>query len=155
MNETCTIDRCEPASDENPERIMMSSNDLVITCSQCGKGMLVAREHVYVPVGCPTCGVALEPWRAPGVPPPPAPVKPPSKEGLSTRSRTTAGWLGVFLGWIGVHRLYLGYTGLGVLQIILTFASGGIGAIWGFIEGILCLCGQGIDKDVDGLPLRD
>ena len=90
MNLTCMIGYTELASDEKPERVNMDSNDLVINCSQCGQSMLVAREHVYVPVGCPNCGVALEPWRAPGIPPPPAPVKPPSKEGLSTRSRTTA-----------------------------------------------------------------
>jgi hypothetical protein len=29
-----------------------------------------------------------------------------------------------------------------------------VGALWGFIEGILILCGK-IDKDAKGIPLKD
>ena len=64
-----------------------------------------------------------------------------------------AGLLGIFLGPLGVHRMYLGFVGIGILQIIVTFVTLGIGGVWGFIEGVLCLCGA--MRDVDGLPLRE
>jgi hypothetical protein len=38
-----------------------------------------------------------------------------------------------------MHRFYTGYTGIGVLQIILTIVSGGFAGVWGFIEGIRIL----------------
>ena len=71
----------------------------------------------------------------------------------SWRNRWVAGLLGVFLGPLGVHRMYLGFVGIGILQIVVTFVTLGIGGIWGLIEGVLCLCGA--MRDVDGLPLRD
>ena len=71
----------------------------------------------------------------------------------SARSKVVAGVLGILLGWLGVHRFYLGYVGIGVLQIILFFVTAGIAGVWGFIEGILCLTGH--MRDVDGLELRD
>ncbi len=69
------------------------------------------------------------------------------------KSKMAAGLLGVFLGGWGVHNFYLGYTGKGVAQILLNFVCG-IGAIWGFIEGILILAGN-IDRDANGVPLGD
>ena len=70
------------------------------------------------------------------------------------KSRVTAGLLGIFLGQFGVHRFYLGYTSIGVLQILVTIATCGIGGLWGFIEGILILTGSAIKTDADGRPLR-
>jgi hypothetical protein len=68
------------------------------------------------------------------------------------RSRWVAGLLGVFLGWLGIHRFYLGYTRIGVIQIVVTMFTGGSGGIWGFVEGILILCGVWCE-DVYGRPL--
>ncbi len=70
------------------------------------------------------------------------------------KSRLTAGLLGIFLGAFGVHRFYLGYTSIGVLQILVTIATFGIGGLWGVIEGILILGGSGIKTDAEGRPLR-
>lgn len=70
------------------------------------------------------------------------------------KSKMAAGLLGVFLGGLGIHNFYLGYIGKGVAQIILTVCCFGVGAIWGFIEGIMILCGK-IDKDAKGIPLKD
>lgn len=69
------------------------------------------------------------------------------------KSKLVAGLLGIFLGGLGIHNFYLGYTGKGVLQILLNFCFG-VGYIWGLIEGILILCGK-INKDAKGNPLKD
>ena len=71
----------------------------------------------------------------------------------SSKSKIVAGLLGIFLGSIGVHNFYLGRTGRGIAQIVATICTCGIAGIWGFIEGILCLCGN--YTDADGLPLSD
>lgn len=127
---------------------------ITIHCTQCGQAMLVAREHVNVQVACPHCRATLEPWRVARSAPPYAGAVPHYPEGVSSRSRWVAGVLGVLLGPLGVHRFYLGFTGIGVLQIVLTFLTGGIAGLWGFIEGILCLT-TGQWRDVDGLLLRE
>ena len=67
------------------------------------------------------------------------------------RSRTLAGILGIFFGAFGIHRFYLGYTGVGTLMLVITLFTCGFGAvltgIWGLIEGILCLVGAMTDAD--------
>jgi len=72
---------------------------------------------------------------------------------VSSRHKVVAGVLGIILGAFGVHRFYLGFIGIGLLQVFLTIITFGWAGIWGFIEGILCLTGQ--MRDADGLPLRD
>lgn len=71
------------------------------------------------------------------------------------KSRIAAGILGILLGSLGIHRFYLGYIGLGIAQIAVTFLTCGFGSIWGFIEGILILCGTGITTDANGNQLCD
>ncbi len=72
----------------------------------------------------------------------------------SQKSKMAAGLLGIFLGAYGVHNFYLGNTNRGILQLVLTFCTCGIAAIWGFIEGILILTGS-INTDANGVPLKD
>lgn len=71
------------------------------------------------------------------------------------KSRIAAGVLGIFLGGLGIHRFYLGYVAIGVVQILVTFLTCGIGQVWGFIEGICILAGAAITTDADGRPMRD
>jgi len=72
------------------------------------------------------------------------------------KSRLAAGLLGIFLGGFGVHRFYLGYTSIGVVQILVTVFTWGFGAIWGFVEGIMILAGaQSFRTDARGMPLRE
>ena len=71
------------------------------------------------------------------------------------KSRIVAGVLGVLLGGLGIHRFYLGFTGIGIIQIIVTVCTSGVGAIWGFIEGILILVGNTITTDSTGRALKD
>lgn len=100
-------------------------------CPNCGKP---TAPNAAV---CLTCGCALTP-----------PISPEQQ-----KSKLAAGLFGIFLGGLGVHNFYLGYTGKAIAQICLSFCFG-IGAIWGFIEGILILCGN-INKDANGIPLKD
>ncbi|MGV0850077.1 TM2 domain-containing protein [Mycolicibacterium phlei] len=77
-------------------------------------------------------------------------------EPYSEKSKVIAGLLqliGLF-GIVGVGRIYLGYTGLGVAQLVVGLLTCGIGAvIWGIIDAILILTDR--VRDPQGLPLRD
>ena len=70
------------------------------------------------------------------------------------KSKLAAGLFGIFLGGFGVHRFYLGYTTIGVWQIVSNLACG-VGFIWGLIEGILIIAGTTITTDAEGRPLKD
>lgn len=80
---------------------------------------------------------------------------------ISYRKKVTAGLLGIFLGCFGVHRFYLGYTGIGMLQLLLStvfaFFTCGLtffpAVLWGLIEGILCFTGS--IPDAEGRRLAD
>ncbi|MFQ5422503.1 MAG: TM2 domain-containing protein [Phycisphaerae bacterium] len=84
---------------------------------------------------------------------------------VGPKSKLVAGLLGILLGGLGVHRFYLGYTGIGLLMLFLSVfggvvslgcvpgASCGIVGLWGLIEGIVCLCGG--MRDANGLDLHD
>lgn len=72
-----------------------------------------------------------------------------------TKSKLVAGLLQLFVGFFGIGRFYLGFTGLGILQIVVTVLSCGIGgAIWGFVDGILILSGS-VKFDGQGKWLAD
>ena len=70
------------------------------------------------------------------------------------KSKIVAGLLGIFLGSWGIHNFYLGNINRGVIQIVVTIVTCGIGGIWGFIEGIMILTGS-INTDANGVPLVD
>jgi TM2 domain-containing membrane protein YozV len=70
------------------------------------------------------------------------------------KSRMAAGLLGIFLGSLGIHRFYLGYTTIGVIQIVVTVLTFGLGGLWGFVEGIMIFAGA-INRDAQGRPLKD
>ncbi|MFC9877341.1 NINE protein [Nocardia salmonicida] len=72
---------------------------------------------------------------------------------LSDKQKLMAGLLQIFLGSFGVGRFYLGYTGLGIAQIAVTWLTCGLGAIWPLIDGIMMLTGK--VPDAQGRPLRD
>ncbi len=70
------------------------------------------------------------------------------------RSRLVAGLLGIFVGGFGVHSFYLGDNKKGGIQIAVTIVTCGIGALWGFVDGIMILAGK-VNTDFDGQPLGD
>ena len=83
--------------------------------------------------------------------PPVAPTPP----GGANKSKIAAGLLGIFVGGLGIHRFYLGYTSIGLIQLVLTILTCGVAHMWGFVEGILILCGSVITADAQGVPLKD
>jgi hypothetical protein len=72
------------------------------------------------------------------------------------KSKMVAGLLGILLGWAGAHRFYLGYTSIGIIQLVLSIVTCGLAGIWGFVEGILILVGhESFRTDAEGRPLTD
>ena len=41
----------------------------------------------------------------------------------NAKSKMAAGLLGIFLGSLGIHNFYLGYTGKAVAQLLITILS--------------------------------
>ena len=77
-------------------------------------------------------------------------------EPLSDKSKIVAGLLqliGLF-GLVGIGRIYLGYTGLGVAQLLVGLVTCGIGAVvWGIIDAVLLFTDK--VRDSDGRTLRE
>lgn len=88
---------------------------------------------------------------------------PQTGEPLSDKSKTVAGLLQLLgiIGVLGVGRMYMGQTGLGVGQLVGCLVLGvvtcGIGFVvpfvWGIVDAILLMTGT--PRDAQGRPLRD
>ncbi len=81
-----------------------------------------------------------------------------SSSNVGEKSRMAAGLLGIFLGSIGVHNFYLGYTGKAIAQVLISVLSCGflspVSAVWGLIEGIMILTDKSY-VDAEGNLLKD
>ena len=149
-------------------------------CTGCGAGTGVGNKFCYhcgaqadpAAAVCVKCGVALYsapgpvpggvPGGAPGGYPGAIPGGYPGPPPSPLKSKLVAGLLGIFVGCFGVHRFYLGYNTIGIIQIQVTVIGGIItcgigwlaGCIWGLVEGILILTGN-INRDAQGRPLTE
>ena len=76
------------------------------------------------------------------VPPPIAP--PPSAVASRASNKIPAGICGILLGSLGIHKFILGYTGAGLIMLLVTILTCGIAGVVthliGLIEGIIYLC---------------
>jgi TM2 domain-containing membrane protein YozV len=68
-----------------------------------------------------------------------------SKPAGAGKSQLVALLLALFVGVLGIHRFYLGYTGIGIIQLI---TLGGFG-IWSLIDLILIITGDLKPKNGD------
>lgn len=105
-------------------------------CPNCGVGTPPGAQF------CASCGCAL--------------AQTPSK---SDKSKLAAGLLAIFLGQLGIHNFYLGYTQRGVTQLLVsvllswTFVAPLAIWIWAIVEVVKIF--QGELPDSDGRPLSD
>lgn len=143
-------------------------------CRNCGQPYQSENSAVCLKCGaprgagnsyCPYCGAPVSPGLTYcgncG-----ASLQPNQQTDPQSKSKIAAGLLGIFLGGLGIHNFYLGYTSKAVLQLCLFifgmlttclvvggFICLGI-EIWGLVEGIMILTGA-ISTDGKGMPLRD
>ncbi|MBC8096704.1 MAG: TM2 domain-containing protein [Akkermansiaceae bacterium] len=62
-----------------------------------------------------------------------------SDKPAGAEKKIAAGICGILLGAFGVHKFILGYTKEGIIQLIISIVTCGIGSIIGLIEGIIYL----------------
>lgn len=113
-------------------------------CSRCGAAL---PRDAYT---CPSCGSPVE--GGPGYNNPAGGA--PYRAYPEQKSKLVAGLLQIFVGSFGVGRFYLGYNSIAVAQILVSFLTCGIGALWPLIDGILILTGS-VPTDANGVPLKD
>lgn len=81
-----------------------------------------------------------------------------SANNTDQKSKLVAGLLGIFLGSLGIHNFYLGFTKRALIQLLVSLLTCGFGAtamgIWGLIEGIFYLVGK-YNVDAKGNPLSE
>ena len=75
---------------------------------------------------------------------PPTIAAPTSSVNLRASNKLPAGICGILLGSFGVHKLILGYTGPGLVMLLVTVLTCGLASpvmhIIGLVEGIIYLC---------------
>jgi TM2 domain-containing membrane protein YozV len=80
--------------------------------------------------------------------PPPSIIPPPSTSNPRASNKIAAGICGILLGGLGVHKFILGYTGTGLIMLLVGVLGSVLtcGVAWavmhviGLIEGIIYLC---------------
>jgi TM2 domain-containing membrane protein YozV len=80
----------------------------------------------------------------PNLPPPPYGQQPQFTPGgyRPSKERVTAALLAIFVGGLGIHKFYLGgqkQKTAGIIQIVVSIFTCGLGTVIPFIEGILYL----------------
>jgi len=73
------------------------------------------------------------------------PSSPASSSSGSGKSQLVALLLAIFLGLLGIHRFYLGYIGIGIIQLL----TGGLFGIWWIIDIIMIATGNLKPKNED------
>ncbi|MBF0596939.1 TM2 domain-containing protein [Faecalibacter rhinopitheci] len=62
-----------------------------------------------------------------------------NNQSYKSEKKLAAGILGILVGYLGIHKFYLGYKKEGIIQIVLTFVTFGFAGIIPFVEGIMYL----------------
>jgi TM2 domain-containing membrane protein YozV len=99
------------------------NEDFAQTCSQCQAPLPGTGGYQPIQPPTPSYGEApVQDWKQ-----------------LGAEKKMVAGICGILLGGFGVHKFILGYTTEGIIQIVITCVTCGIGGIVGMIEGIIYL----------------
>ena len=151
-----------PAGGAGPEPVE------VTPCPSCGSRQAVRPADLGRDVECPLCRAVYRAARPGRSAAPPLPVArrsarrdpdddPPRRaryeddddddrprrrrrrSAAAESKRVTAGVLALLLGSFGVHKFYLGYPLAGVLHIVVTIATCGLGKFLAVAEGIIYL----------------
>ena len=109
---------------------------------------------------CAGCGAPAAPTTAPtGAYGPMPGAAPSAAPQVSDKKKIAALLLAIFLGQLGIHNFYLGYTKKGIIQLCVslllswTYVAPLAIWIWALVEGINAY--QGKLPDADGRPLAD
>lgn len=99
----------------------------------------------WKPLGSfPEFSADLKPPLATATVPPTMTPPPPCGPLPRASNKLPAGICGILLGGFGVHKFILGYTGAGLIMLLVTVLTCGIGwwvmHIIGLVEGIIYLC---------------
>lgn len=74
----------------------------------------------------------------------PPTIAPPYSAAHRASNKIPAGICGILLGYFGIHKFILGYTGAGLIMLLVTLLTCGVAGwiMWiiGLIEGIIYLC---------------
>lgn len=127
-----------------------------VVCLNCGNPvqnnvtfcMCCGAQLIHGAAICTRCGTPTNAYSTPNY--------------TNQKSKIVAGLLAILIGSLGIHNFYLGNTGKGTAQLLLTllgtFFTCGISAIvvyiWSIVEGIQILTGS-INTDANGVPLSD
>lgn len=131
-------------------------DDVAVVCVNCGAQKGMGNNYCHncgKPTDpnaafCTSCGVSFNyayPQNQPGA--------------VSGKSKTAAGLLAIFLGSLGIHNFYLGYTTKAVIQLVVslvlswTFVAPLAMWIWAIVEAVQIFSGK--IPDSNGLPLHD
>jgi TM2 domain-containing membrane protein YozV len=99
------------------------NEDFAQTCSQCQTPLPATGSYQPIQPPTPAYGDApVQDWKQ-----------------LGAEKKMVAGICGILLGGFGVHKFILGYTTEGIIQIVITCVTCGIGGVVGVIEGIIYL----------------
>ncbi len=105
-------------------------DDKAIACPKCGVPPLMEKKFCHNcgnatqtnQIMCVKCGFILGK----------------SGAGLGGKNRMVAGMLGILLGWLGIHKFYLGYTKQGLIMLLITI-FGSLIKIGPFVMGLIGL----------------
>ncbi|HNQ77570.1 MAG TPA: TM2 domain-containing protein [Acidobacteriota bacterium] len=120
-------------------------------CPNCGAGIKPGTTR------CMKCGTTFAQQVSPESPPPyqaqqPYPPQRSQEQFQYQQAQTPPKskmafiLLGIFLGTLGIHNFYAGYTGKGVVQLLISVCTCGYGAIISWIWAIVEVCTVTVDS---------
>ena len=99
------------------------NEDYAQTCSQCQAQLPQVGGYQPIQPPAPMYGSGeVQDWKQAGA-----------------DKKLVAGICGILVGGFGIHKFILGYTTEGIIQIVITLVTCGVGSIIGLIEGIIYL----------------